>query len=225
MENMEPSRLSLTEQLKQMRVRNLSTATAESKRISQQIMEELNNFNIANTHLKAGDAAPLFELPDAYGRIVNLADLLKQGPVVVSFFRGAWCSFCTAELRSLQQNLYEIMQLKSSLVAISPQTLDKSLLTVEKNELTYEVLLDLANKTAHQFGIAYKVPELMNNILAGSGVNLEEYNGSEKFELPVPATYVVDTAGIIKYAYVNPDYSQRADPIEIIGALRRLRKN
>ena len=222
---MEHTQLSLTEQLKQMRVRNLSKATAESKRIGHQIMEELNKFNIADTHLKVGDAAPLFELPDTYSRIVNLADLLKQGPVVVSFFRGAWCSFCTAELRSLQQNLYEIMQLKSSLVAISPQTPDKSLLSVEKNELTFEVLVDLANKTAHRFGIAYKVPELMNNILAGSSINLEEYNGSEKFELPVPATYVVDTDGIIKYAYVNPDYSQRADPIEIIGALRRLRKN
>ena len=222
---MEQARLSLTEQLKQMKVKYLSTATAESKRIGQQIMEELNNFNIANTHLKVGDTAPLFELPDAHGRIVNLADLLKQGPVVVSFFRGAWCSFCTAELRSLQQNLYEIMQLKSSLVAISPQTPDKSLLTVEKNELTFEVLVDSANVTARRFGIAYKVPQLMNNRLAGSGVNLEEYNGSEEFELPVPATYVVDTDGIIRYAYVNPDYSQRADPIEIIGALRRLRKN
>lgn len=166
--------------------------------------------------------APGFDLPDATGNTVDLAVLLQQGPVVLTFYRGGWCPYCNIELRALQAALPDIQELGASLVAISPQTPDQSLTTAEKNELEFSVLSDVGNKVAKDFGLVFALPESLRPVYANFGIDLPAHNGDDSFELPVPATYVIDQDGIVQFAFVNADYRQRAEPSEIIASLKNL---
>lgn len=170
-----------------------------------------------------GDTAPDFELPDQLGRTVKSADFRAQEPLVISFYRGGWCPYCNLELRALQQHLPQFTALGASLVAISPQLPDESMTTVEKNELSFPVLSDVGNQVARQFGLVFSLSESLRPIYADFGIDLPKYNGTDTFELPVPATFVIDSAGTVKAAYVNADYKQRMEPAEIVEVLTKMK--
>ncbi len=184
--------------------------------------EELIRSGIAERALKVGDLAPNFALPNATGHKVALTDLLVQGPVVIAFYRGVWCPYCNLELAALQRALPAIEKLGAKLVAISPQTPDHSLSTTEKSALAFNVLSDLGNKTAEQFGIVYQLPDYLQEIYTLFGHGLEIFNGEGSESLPIPATYVIAQDGRIAYAFVDPDYTKRADPEEILSELLTL---
>jgi peroxiredoxin len=174
--------------------------------------------------LKAGDSAPQFCLPDSRGGHVYLKNLLTQGPVVVSFYRGGWCPYCNLELRALQQVLPEIERLGAQLVAISPQTPDESLSTAEKNGLAFTVLSDAGSGTARAYGIAFDLAEELRPIYTRFNHALPDKNGVDNWLLPIPATYVIDTDGIITLAFIDVDYRNRLEPMELTAALQALSK-
>ncbi|MFZ5867820.1 MAG: peroxiredoxin-like family protein [Thermodesulfobacteriota bacterium] len=124
------------------------------------------------------------------------------------------------ELRSLQLELNRIKELGASLVAVSPETPDNSLSTTEKNELNFEVLSDLGNRVARQFGIVFQLPFDLRPIYAGFGIDLPKSNADDTFELPIPATYVIGKDRKIRKAFVDVDYTRRLDPEEIIATLK-----
>ncbi len=124
----------------------------------------------------------------------------------------------------MQLALPRMRELGATLVAVSPETPDNSLSTAEKNSLTFEVLSDVGNRVAHQFGIVFQLPEDLRPIYAGFGINLSAANGDDMFELPIPATYVIDTDQKICMAFVEPDYTKRLDPEEIIATLAQMAK-
>ena len=181
--------------------------------------EDLVKSGIADRSLKVGDRVSEFTLTNAIGKEITLRSLLAAGPVVISFYRGQWCPYCNLELRALQKALPEIIANGASLVAISPQTPDNSLSTAEKNELTFEVLSDVGNKVAREFGLVFTLPEELRPIYEGFGVDLLAHNGDKTFELPLPATYVVAADGKVISAFVDPDYTKRLEPEEIVAAL------
>lgn len=166
-----------------------------------------------------GDQAPAFVLPDPSGATVALPELLTRGPVVVSFYRGGWCPFCNLELRALQAVLPELTAAGASLVAISPQIPDESLSTKEKADLDFHVLSDLGSEVIRRYGLVYQVDDAAKNVLAGFGNDLERLNGTDTWELPVPATYVIGTDGIVTYAFADADYRRRAEPRDIVAAV------
>jgi len=170
--------------------------------------------------LSVGDKIPLFSLPNAKGKLIASRKLLGKGPLVISFYRGSWCPYCNLELKALQDALPEIKNLGAKLVAISPQCPDKSLPTSEVNSLTFEVLSDEGNKVAQKFGLVYKLADELRTIYPTFGIDLVDSNGDASFELPFPATYVVDTDGTIIHAFVDADYTKRLEPAEIIKVLR-----
>ncbi|OLT60909.1 peroxiredoxin-like family protein [Moorena bouillonii] len=194
----------------------------EAKAIMAKAGEELANSGIVDNSLNVGDKAPNFTLPNAVGKPVELQDLLATGAVVISFYRGQWCPYCNLELRALQQFLPEIQKLGATLVAISPQTPDNSLSTTEKNHLTFEVLSDVGNKIAKEFGLVFTVPEELRPVYQSFGIDLPAHNGDETFELPIAATYVINSDGTITHAFVDLDYTKRLDPEEIVSALQTL---
>lgn len=171
---------------------------------------------------KACDAAPDFSLPGVDGTQVALADLLAAGPVVLSFYRGGWCPYCNLELRALQAAFPAIEAYGASLVAVSPQSPDQSLSTAEKNALAFPVLSDQGNRVARRFGIAFDLAEELRPVYAQFGHGLPDVNGADEWTLPMPATYVVDQAGTIRFAFVDPDYRNRLEPADVISVLRTL---
>ncbi len=185
--------------------------------------EELTRSGLRSTSLKEGDRAEDFILMDAHGSPVRLQQLLSQGPVVVSFYRGGWCPYCNIELRGLQRALPQIKQLGASLVAISPQLPDNSLSTEEKNHLELPVLSDVGNTVARRFGIVYTLPEDLLETYDTFQHGLRKMNGEDGAkELPIPATFVLDRNGVIQLAYVEEDYTRRLDPELVLDKLQEL---
>ncbi|WP_422929648.1 peroxiredoxin-like family protein [Singulisphaera sp. PoT] len=200
-----------------------SKAPAERLKAYEEGIEQVKKSGVLEKALKVGDKAPDFELPNASGKVVKLSSLLENGPVVVTWYRGGWCPYCNIALRGFQKVLPEIKAEGASLVAISPQTPDNSLTTVEKGGLGFEVLSDKGNKAAHAFGVAYKVPAVVAEQMKGR-LDLSKFNGDSPDELPLGATYVIDKGGVIRYAFVDGDYRKRAEPSNVVSALKGLKK-
>jgi pimeloyl-ACP methyl ester carboxylesterase/peroxiredoxin len=196
---------------------------AEQMKSYEEGIELVRLSGVAEKALKVGDKAPDFELPDAAGKPIKLSALLREGPVVVTWYRGAWCPYCNIALRGFQKALPEIKAEGASLVAISPQTPDRTAETVAKGGLGFEVLSDKGNRAARSYGIAYRLPALVVANIKGR-LDLDKYNGDSSKELPLSATYVIDRDGVIRYAFVDADYRKRAEPSAIVVALRGLKK-
>ena len=169
-----------------------------------------------------GDAeqAPGFALPDAMGREVRLDSLLRRGPVVLTFYRGAWCPYCNTQLRDYQDALDQIEAAGATLVAISPQTPDVSMTTAERNGLAFPVLSDVGNEVSRRYGLVYEVDDQTRERYEAVGIDLPATNGTATWELPVPATYVIGSDGAVRAAFVESDYTRRTSARQVLDALR-----
>jgi len=186
---------------------------------------ELALSGITERVLKAGVLAPDFTLPNAVGRPVNLDTELTGGPVVVTFYRGIWCPYCSLQLRAYQKILPEIIRLGGSLLAISPQSPDQSQATLLKNFLQYEVLSDRGNVVARQFGLVYQVPEWVRELYVSFGSNLPDFNGDTSWELPIAGTFVIGGGRRILLGYADSDPRNRMEPAAILEALQAVAGN
>ncbi|MFF0795084.1 peroxiredoxin-like family protein [Streptomyces spiralis] len=195
---------------------------AHVRAVMQRAGQELAESGQARTALTEGAKAPSFTLPSATGLSVTLDDLLAEGPVVLTFYRGSWCPYCNIALRSLQQHHDAITVRGARLVAVSPQIPDESLSYAEKNELAFHVLSDVGCDTAKQYGLAFDLPADLEAVYKGLGIDLHRANAGHARTLPIPATYVIDQDGIIRWAFVNTDYTSRAEPADILTALDSL---
>lgn len=172
--------------------------------------------------LRAGVKAPDFTLVDSTGQKITLSEELLKGPVVLIFYRGTWCPFCNLELKAYQRMNDDIKAIGGQLIAVSPQTPNYSASVQEKNELNFHVLSDLHNKTAEQYNLKFKLPEYVYPIYRSLDISLETFNGDHSWELPVPATYVIDKAGIIRFASAEADYKKRIEPSKVMHILQSL---
>lgn len=209
---------SLAEQLEQRKALGATKTPVEVTQLRQVETLKLIETGIAEQSLKQSDEVPDFTLPDADGQSTNLSDLLKKGPVVVTFYRGSWCPYCNLQLRAYQAILPELARLGATLVAISPQTPDASKEIITKGELAFPVLSDVGNHVARKYRLVFTLPEALRPFTA----NLPQYNADDSWELPLPGTFVVDRDGIIQLAFVDADYTKRLEPSKIINAVKHL---
>ena len=179
----------------------------------------------AQRALKAGDRMPEFTLRDSDGQTVASRELLAGGPLVISFYRGVWCPYCNLELQALQEALADITVRGANLVAISPQTAANSRKSQRNNKLSLPILSDVKSEVANAFGIRFVLPDDLVELYKGFGNNLPPTNNDPSWGLPMPTRYVIGTDGIIAYSEVNPDYTQRPDPSELLPVLDRLRSS
>jgi peroxiredoxin len=183
-------------------------------------IERVVRSGLAERSLRAGQQAPDFTLPDATGRQVTLSALLERGPVAVVFYRGEWCPYCNLMLRAYQGIQPQIRDLGATMVAISPQTPDNSLTTVEKKGLTFPVLSDRGNAVARRYGLVFAYSEEVRPLLTAFGSALPVFNGDDSWEIPVPGIFVIARDGTIALASVDPDWTKRPEPAAILESLR-----
>ena len=181
--------------------------------------EALTRSHAFDAALKVGDRMPSFDLPDATGKRVRSGDLLLRGPLLLTFYRGEWCPYCNLALKALQDELPKITASGATLVAISPQTPDHSLSTSEKFALAYPVLSDAGNALAKQLGIVFTLNDELRPLYAGFGIDIPGYNADGSFELPVPATYLIGSNGVILERYLEIDFRQRIEPQTVLDWL------
>jgi len=173
---------------------------------------------IGASSLHEGMSAPDFTLPNVDGQPVTLSALLRQGLVVLTFYRGEWCPYCNLQLRAYQAILPQIQELGAGLVAVSPQTPDKSLVTANQKGLTFPVLSDTGNEVARRYGLVYPVSQTLRAV----SPDLPAYNGDDSWELPMPGTFVIAPDGTVRVAFVEADWTKRLEPAALLDVLRGL---
>jgi len=179
----------------------------------------------ADRALKVGDKAPEFTLTDPDGNSYNSRDLLANGPLVVTFYRGVWCPYCNMDLAALEAERENIQERGGQLVAISPQTAGNSRKSQRDNKLNFPILSDKNSEVADQFGIRFSMPEDLVKVYKSFGSDVEHANEGHDLRLPMPARYIIGRDGVIAYAEVNPDYTKRPDPSELLPVLEKLKAN
>jgi peroxiredoxin len=212
---------SLADQLQAMQEKFSQMAPPEKQKAYNDGVKAVADSGLLDKAIKTGDKAPPFTLKNATGDEVSLASLLEKGPVVLLWYRGGWCPYCNIQLNAFQQALPDITAAGAQLVALTPELPDKSLNTKEKNDLDFEILSDLDQKVAREYGLVFKLtPEVAE--LYKEHFDLKEYNGPDAAydELPLAATYVIDREGVIQWAFLHADYRKRAEPADIITALK-----
>ncbi|HEM7852244.1 peroxiredoxin-like family protein [Burkholderia multivorans] len=214
--------MSLSAQIDALKAGMADKVPAEALQAMGKAAADLAASGITETALKACARAPAFELPDAEGRTVRLNELLKDGPVVLTFYRGQWCPFCNLTLAALQRSLPEIREAGAILVAVSPQTPQSTAATVKASAIDFPVLSDAGNHVARSFGLVFSLATDMRPIYRDLGVDLPAVNGDASYELPLAATYVIGQDGSVAYAFVDSDYTRRLEPAEIVRIVKSL---
>lgn len=184
--------------------------------------DEIKSRNLINDVLKPGREFPEFLLTSTEGLRVDNSVFGNHAFTVISFYRGNWSPYCVLELNALQESLVELEAFDTNIIAISPQTIPYSIETVKDNDLSFMVLSDPQNKISNRCGLSYTVPQSIRSIYESIGINLIKNNDDKSFQLPIPATFIVDNTGIIRYVFANEDYTKRLEPSLILGTVRVL---
>lgn len=217
-----PTDIPLQEQIDRFVALGAEYVPAEMAKQVNSHIEQLIKSGAAEFALKEDEQAPDFTLPDALGQPVTLSQLLTQGPVIIIFYRGVWCPYCNLELRAYQKALPQLQELGATLVAISPQTPDHSLSTMEKQGLAFAVLSDVGNQVTREYGLVFTLDKAARALHAQIGADLPAYNGDDSWELPVTATFLVDQSMTVRLASVDPNFFHRLDPSFVLARLKEL---
>ncbi|TYB74558.1 AhpC/TSA family protein [Bizionia gelidisalsuginis] len=195
-------------------------ADDNKKRAYKEGQESVEKSGIVSSAKQVGEKAPNFTLNNALGQPVELNNYLKKGNVVLTWYRGGWCPYCNITLHELQQELPNFKANGATLIALTPELPDKSISTAEKHDLEFEVLSDLGNKIAKEYGIVFKLTDEVAEMYNKS-FDMNGYNGDKSNELPLAATYIINKSGEIIYAFLDADYRNRAEPSEITAFLKK----
>jgi|SRR3984885_2977330 peroxiredoxin len=192
---------------------------AETQAVHAHAIAGLKQQRLAAKSLPVGAKISEFQLQDHDGKSASSSDLLARGRLVLCFIRGRWCPFCVAQMEAMNLILPEIERAGATLVAISPQTVKQSFFMHDQHKLRFPLLSDASNDLARQFGLTYRVPDEQRAVYQRAFVNLPFVNGDNRWELPIPAVYVIDCDGSVLYASANEDYTERPEPAELVRLL------
>ncbi|EAY27381.1 peroxiredoxin-like family protein [Microscilla marina] len=197
--------------------------SAESLKIMHKATQELVASGIQEGVLKTNDQIPLFALHDQNGSIQSSEELLKQGPLILTFYRGFWCPYCNADLVNLNKHVQEIEYLGAKLFAVSPELPVYSQKIISTQRLKYGILYDSNNQLAAQIGLKWFMKEPLKSLYRDQfNINLNQYHGDQEWALPMPARVLVGKGGIIKYIESDPDYRKRPNVDALIKVLKTL---
>ena len=183
----------------------------------------LEDSGIQDRVLKPGEPMPAFELSNQSNVSVSSTELLEKGPLVLTFYRGFWCPYCNADLENLKKYVEEIESLGATLIALSPEKPKYSKKIINMRHLNFDILSDSQNTIAAAFGLRFEMPaDLIELYHKKFNINLKLYHGDNDWTLPMPARFVIEPSGLIRYAESTPDYRLRPDPDKMMDVLRRV---
>ncbi len=191
-------------------------------KVNDRLVQGLIDSGAADGALREGDRMPEFFLPNAEGDLVSSSQLLANGPLVLSFYRGMWCPYCSEELNALAAASPSLKAAGATVAAITPEIGGAALKTKKERDLQFEILCDVDNGVAMEFGLMFRIPEDIQADYMKFNVNMPKIYGNDGWMIPIPATYVVGRDGVIVYAYVNPDYRERCDPESLVEIVTKL---
>jgi len=215
---------SLGEQLKEMAAKSAARRPAGQRNAGSDAIAEVAKSGIVKSAKQVGDQAPDGTLMAWDETEHTLSDLWKEGPVVLTWYRGGWCPYCNLQMRAMQKSLDRIEGAGAKLVALSPELPENAKETAESNKLSFLILHDKESALAHEYGIVFDLPQSIVPMYRDR-LKLTERNGYDQLELPLAATYVVDTDGVIRWAFLEADYKLRAEPEDIINAVKNLKQS
>ncbi len=181
--------------------------------------QSLKNSELEKEAFNIGDKIEDMILLNNLGDKVSIMEVLGKQPAIISFYRGTWCPYCNLELSTYNKLLKDKNKIK--MIAISPERPESS---INVENLNFEVLSDIDNKFAKKLNLTFDITETIESIYDGFGINLEKSQGKKSRILPIPATYIVDSSGVIVYAYIEADYTKRAEPKDVIDKYLELIK-
>jgi peroxiredoxin len=192
---------------------------AERMAPAERSIEELFLSGAEQRILRVGSIAPEFALNDASGRLVRSSDLLALGPLVVKFFRGRWCPYCSTELEAWREMHSRLREAGALMVAISPQTSRQSDFMAGQHKLPFPLLHDAGCEVAGQFGLAFEIPEYVREYYRTILVNIPFINGDQSWRLPMPGTFVLSQEGRVLLAEAHADFRVRPEPEDALGVI------
>ena len=163
--------------------------------------------------------APDFKAVDQNGNSIRLKDMVKNGNVVLFFYRGHWCPYCSRQLKQLQDSLTLFVEKGVQVVAITPEKPDGISKTVEKSSATFPIIYDEEGKIMKAYDVRFALDEKSVNRYKMSGIDLAAINGKNGTNLPVPAVYIINKENTIIYRYFNEDYKKRVSVKELLAEL------
>jgi len=197
-----------------------SKSDPKKKKIMDDAIEALRKNKLESRAKKVGDLFPNFSLKNMHGDERSLKGLLKDGPLIVTFYRGSWCPYCSIQLAEYQKHLAAWEKMGAKLVALSPELPELSQAFAQKRGLTFDLLFDKNNEIAKEAGLVFGVKGDLREIYESFGLDLAKSQGNAEWQLPVAATYVIGQDGKVKYTFIDVDYKKRAEPTEIERALK-----
>lgn len=171
---------------------------------------------------RVGDAAPDTPMPDAPEPTVSLLDLARAGPLVLKFYRGRWCPYCTLDMRAWQRVAPELHALGARFVAVTPQSEDEVAKIRERDGLSFHVVSDTGLALARAFGIDYEMDPAVREVYRARGVDPSATHATGDWMLPLPACFVIGRDGRVAWSHVDTDYTRRAEPADVLAVLDRV---
>jgi len=173
--------------------------------------------------LEVGSNAPDFSLRNAFGKKISLYSQLRKGPVILMFYRGAWCPYCNIQLHAMQESLPAFEKYHAQIIAVTPQLPDKSLEQIKKDKFPFEILSDVNYEVAKMYNLYFELPAQLHELYKNKfKLDIEQYNGKGRTGLPVPGTFVINKSGEIVASFAEHDYMQRMEPTVILDTLKTI---
>lgn len=194
----------------------LDAKQEDKKKIMADFTAKLRNDKIDQKALKVGETFPEFSLQSTSGRSLGMQELMGEKGLVITFYRGSWCPYCNTELKKLKMSYPDFQARGFNLVAIAPEKLSGLITTSRKHELNFPLLSDTGNELARKISIAFALEDDIRRVYEGFGIDLKKSNLDERYELPVPATYVLDSEGKVLYRFLDVDYKQRVSHKDLL---------
>ena len=198
------------------------STSADVQRIFSKAIDDLQKSEMMSEVLRTGSQAPDFKLFNQKGKQIQLSELLQKGPVILTFYRGSWCSYCNEELKSLVKIVPKIEELGATLIAITPELSSGIQKTARLIGSDFSLLSDVNSIVSKEYKVVFRLPDHVNALYNDFDIDLNKANGESSQSLPLAATYIIDRSGKIRFDFVEADYKKRVNKSKLVASLKSL---